>query len=102
MNETQNLHLAQESTASLFVQTPIKHGLFVLACWLHVSAQRATDMKDSTKDQVSGKMHEVKGKVIEKTGKMTNDPDMEARGQDEKVAGKIQKKVGQIEKVFEK
>jgi uncharacterized protein YjbJ (UPF0337 family) len=59
-------------------------------------------MKDSTKDQVGGKVHEVKGKVKEKVGKLINDPALQERGQDEKVAGKIQKKVGQIEKVLEK
>jgi uncharacterized protein YjbJ (UPF0337 family) len=59
-------------------------------------------MKDSTKDQVGGKVHEVKGKVKEKVGKLINDPALQERGQDEKVAGKIQKKVAQIEKVLEK
>lgn len=59
-------------------------------------------MKDSTKDQLDGKVHEVKGAVKEKIGQVTNDPNMEAEGQDEKVGGKIQKKVGQVEKVFEK
>jgi uncharacterized protein YjbJ (UPF0337 family) len=56
-------------------------------------------MKNSTKDQATGKAHEVKGAVKEKVGKATNDPELEAEGQDEKVAGKIQKKVGQVEKV---
>ena len=56
-------------------------------------------MKNSTKDQVQGKMHEVKGAVKEKLGNATNDPDLELEGQDEKVAGKVQKKVGQVEKV---
>ncbi|HTB15955.1 MAG TPA: CsbD family protein [Bryobacteraceae bacterium] len=59
-------------------------------------------MKDSTKDQVGGKVHEVKGKVKEKIGQLTNNPALQDRGTDEKVSGKIQKKVGQIEKVFEK
>jgi len=59
-------------------------------------------MKDSTKDQVGGTVHELKGKIKEKTGQLTNDPNLQDRGTDEKVAGKIQKKVGQIEKVFEK
>jgi uncharacterized protein YjbJ (UPF0337 family) len=59
-------------------------------------------MKDSTKDQVGGKVHEVKGKIKEKVGQLTNNPNLEDRGTDEKVSGKIQKKVGQIEKVFEK
>ena len=59
-------------------------------------------MKDSTKDQVGGTIHEAKGKVKEKVGQLTNDPALQDRGNDEKVAGKVQKKVGQIEKVFEK
>ena len=59
-------------------------------------------MKESTKDQLEGKLHEAKGKVKEKTGQMTNDPNLEAEGTDEKIGGKIQNKVGQIKKVFEK
>ena len=31
-------------------------------------------MKESTKDQVGGKVHEVKGKIKEKAGKVMNDP----------------------------
>jgi len=57
-------------------------------------------MKDSTKDQVTGKFHEVKGKAKEKIGHATNDPNLEAEGQDEKVAGTVQKKIGQVEKVL--
>jgi len=57
-------------------------------------------MKDSTKDQAEGKMHELKGKVKEKVGDATDNPDLEAEGQDEKVGGKVQKKVGQVKKVF--
>jgi len=57
-------------------------------------------MKDSTKDQVGGKVHEVKGAVKEQAGKLVNNPDLEQRGQSEKVAGKVQKKVGEIEKVL--
>ena len=41
------------------------------------------NMKQSTKDQIKGKLHEVKGNVKEQ-------------------AGKVQTKVGQIEMVFEK
>jgi uncharacterized protein YjbJ (UPF0337 family) len=51
-------------------------------------------MKDSTKDQVQGKVHEVKGKLKEKAGILTNDPNLQAEGQDEKLGGKIQKKIG--------
>jgi uncharacterized protein YjbJ (UPF0337 family) len=59
-------------------------------------------MKDSTKDQVQGKMHEAKGKIKEQVGKATNNPNLMGEGQDEKLGGKIQKKIGQIEKVLEK
>jgi uncharacterized protein YjbJ (UPF0337 family) len=59
-------------------------------------------MKPSTKDQITGKLHELKGKAKEKAGQVTNNPNLAAAGQDEKIAGVIQKKVGQVEKVFEK
>jgi uncharacterized protein YjbJ (UPF0337 family) len=59
-------------------------------------------MKQSTKDQAAGKLHEMKGKIKEKAGQVTNNPNLADEGQGEKVAGKIQKKAGQIEKVFEK
>ena len=59
-------------------------------------------MKDSTKDQAQGSLHEMKGKLKEKAGQLTNNPNLQDEGTDEKVAGKIQKKVGQVEKVFEK
>jgi uncharacterized protein YjbJ (UPF0337 family) len=60
------------------------------------------NMKKSTKDQITGKLHEMKGKAKEKVGQLTNNPDVAAEGQAEKLAGKVQRKVGQIEKVFEK
>jgi uncharacterized protein YjbJ (UPF0337 family) len=59
-------------------------------------------MKQSTKDQAQGTVHETKGAVKQKIGQVIRNPQMEEEGQDEKVAGKIQKKVGQIEKVLEK
>ncbi len=58
------------------------------------------NMKNSTKDQAAGKVHEVKGAVKEKVGRATNDPVLENEGTDEKVGGKIQKKIGQVEKVL--
>ena len=58
-------------------------------------------MKNSTKDQAEGTLHEVKGKVKERVGKTTNNPRLQDEGTDEKVAGKVQKKAGQIEKVFD-
>src|ERR1022692_2632442 len=63
---------------------------------------RSRKMKESTKDQVKGAVHEAKGKVKETVGRATDNPNLEAEGQDENVSGKIQKKVGQVEKVFEK
>ncbi len=59
-------------------------------------------IKESTKDQVKGTLHDLKGQVKEKVGKLTDNPKLTAEGQDEKLAGKVQKKVGQIEKVLEK
>ena len=59
-----------------------------------------TSMKESTKDQVKGKMHEIKGSVKKEVGKMADRPDIEAEGESEKIAGKVQKKAGQIKKVF--
>jgi uncharacterized protein YjbJ (UPF0337 family) len=58
-------------------------------------------MKNSTKDQAEGTLHEVKGKVKEKLGHATNNPRLQNEGTNEKVGGKIQKKVGQVEKVLE-
>jgi uncharacterized protein YjbJ (UPF0337 family) len=59
-------------------------------------------MKQSTTDQISGKLHELKGAAKEKAGQVTNNPDLTAQGQGEKLGGKVRKKIGQIEKVFEK
>ena len=59
-------------------------------------------MKQSSKDQAEGTLHEVKGKVKEKVGRATNNPNLEDEGTAEKVGGKVQKKVGQVERVFEK
>ena len=57
-------------------------------------------MKDSTKDQVTGKMHEAKGAVKEKIGELTNNPDMQDEGTAEKIGGKVQNKAGQVEIVL--
>ena len=58
-------------------------------------------MKQSTKDQAKGKLHEVKGKVKEKLGRATKNPNLEPKCQDEQGVGTVRKKIGQIEKVFE-
>ena len=55
-------------------------------------------MKPSTKDQVTGALHEAKGKVKEETGKLGGNPEMEVEGRDEKNAGKVQKVIGKVEK----
>lgn len=57
-------------------------------------------MKASSKDEVTGKIHEVKGAAKEKVGKLTNNPDLEAEGKAENIAGKIQRKIGQVKKVL--
>lgn len=59
-------------------------------------------MKQSTKDQIKGTVHELKGKAKQTMGRVTKNPNLAADGDDENLAGKIQKKVGQIEQVFEK
>jgi uncharacterized protein YjbJ (UPF0337 family) len=59
-------------------------------------------MKQSTQDQIKGKLHELKGSLKEKAGEVTNNPDLAGEGQGEKLGGKIQQKIGQIKKVFEK
>ena len=59
-------------------------------------------MKSSTKDQVSGALHEAKGKIKETIGKVIGSSRLEAEGLDEKVSGKAQKKIGQVEKVIGK
>ena len=56
-------------------------------------------MKDSTKDQIDGNVHELKGSVKEAIGQAIGNPDLEAEGTGEKLAGKIQKKIGEVEKV---
>jgi uncharacterized protein YjbJ (UPF0337 family) len=67
----------------------------------YLPIEKELSMKESTKNEAAGKVHEVKGKVKEKLGKATNNPRLQDEGQDEKVAGKIQKKIGQVQKVFE-
>lgn len=59
-------------------------------------------MKNSTKDQAEGRLHEAKGKAKEIVGKIIDNPELEAEGRGEKVAGKVQEKIGQIEKVVGK
>lgn len=59
-------------------------------------------MKQSTKDNLEGKMHQVKGAVKENAGKLVGNPNLETEGKTEKIGGKIQEKIGEIEKVAEK
>jgi len=58
-------------------------------------------MKQSSKDQAKGKLHEVTCKIKAKLGRATKNLNLETEGQDEQVVGTVQKKIGQIEKVFE-
>ncbi len=57
-------------------------------------------MKESTKDQIAGKVKEIKGDIKQRVGGAMNRPDVQGAGAGEKLAGKAQKKVGQVEKVF--
>lgn len=59
-------------------------------------------MKQSTHDQVAGKLHEVKGAAKEMLGKLSDNPKLEGEGSGEKIAGKIQGKIGQVEQVIGK
>jgi uncharacterized protein YjbJ (UPF0337 family) len=59
-------------------------------------------MKPSTKNEISGNIHQLKGAVKETTGKITNNPTLQAKGKAENNLGKAQKKVGQMEKMLEK
>jgi len=67
-----------------------------------LTCQRRTTMKNSTKDQVEGKIHEVKGTIKEIAGKLSDNPKLEGEGTGEKIAGKVQGKIGQVEKVLGK
>ncbi|MEX2131428.1 MAG: CsbD family protein [Pseudohongiellaceae bacterium] len=58
-------------------------------------------MKNSTKNQIQGKVLEEKGKLKEVTGIMTGNKKLEREGKAEKIAGKFQKKVGDAEQVLE-
>ncbi|MEQ1870120.1 MAG: CsbD family protein [Vicinamibacterales bacterium] len=58
-------------------------------------------MKQSTTDQIAGKLREIKGAAKEVAGKVTDNPKLTAEGQAEKLGGQVQSKVGQIKKVFE-
>jgi uncharacterized protein YjbJ (UPF0337 family) len=59
-------------------------------------------MKETTKDEIRGKVLEFKGRAKEMAGRLSNDPDLEIEGQAEEVIGKVQQKVVQIQKVFGK
>jgi uncharacterized protein YjbJ (UPF0337 family) len=59
-------------------------------------------MKQSTTDQLAGKLHKVKGQVKEKAGQIAGNPDLADKGTTERIAGTIREKIGQVEKVFEK
>jgi uncharacterized protein YjbJ (UPF0337 family) len=60
--------------------------------------EEKSDMKPSTEDKTTGKLHEAKGTIKEKAGELVNNPDVEAEGRAEKNAGKAQNWVGKVEK----
>jgi len=57
-------------------------------------------MKDSTKDQVSGKVHEVKGKVIEKTGQLVNDPNLQQKGRTKRWPARFRKRSAKLRRFW--
>jgi uncharacterized protein YjbJ (UPF0337 family) len=59
-------------------------------------------VKESTKDELAGKLHQVKAAVKEKAGQVIGNPGLEAKGAGKRVAGTVQKKIGQVEKVLER
>jgi uncharacterized protein YjbJ (UPF0337 family) len=69
---------------------------------INFKAKRRDQVKQSTKDEIKGNLHEAKGTVKEKAGQAINNPNLTAEGQKEELVGKAQKKVGQVERVFEK
>jgi uncharacterized protein YjbJ (UPF0337 family) len=69
---------------------------------VNVKAMRRNQVKQSTKDQIKGSLHEAKGTVKEQAGQVINNPNLTAEGRDENLVGKVQKKVGRVEEVFEK
>jgi uncharacterized protein YjbJ (UPF0337 family) len=63
---------------------------------------RRPKMKNSTKQQIEGDLHDAKGTAKEAEGKRTHNRTLEAAGRTEKVAGIVQKKLGKIEKLIGK
>lgn len=59
-------------------------------------------MKNSTKNNIEGKLHETKGKAKEVAGIVVNDPVLETEGEMEQLAGKLQQQLGEIEKKLKK
>ena len=58
-------------------------------------------MKNSTENQVKGKMRELKGRGKAAIGEATEDRRMESEGHADKMSGKLQKKTGDVQQVFE-
>jgi len=64
--------------------------------------QKEQTMKESTKDQVAGTLHQLKGKVKEVAGIVSDKPKLEGEGTGEKIAGQVQVKIGQFNKFIGK
>ena len=62
------------------------------------TTQQRREMKPSTDDKTTGKLHEVKGAIKQKAGELTSSPNLQADGRAEKNAGKVQSFVGKVEK----
>jgi uncharacterized protein YjbJ (UPF0337 family) len=98
LDSTEAERLSGESRLPL----PLGLSKFLAEIYITSKAIRSNEMKQSTKDEIKGNVHEAKGTLKEKAGRVTNNPNLTAEGQNEKFAGKVQKKVGQIENVLEK
>jgi uncharacterized protein YjbJ (UPF0337 family) len=59
-------------------------------------------MKQSTKNELKGALHQVVGSVKTEIGKDTENPDLAAEGDKEYLTGTVQRKVGQVQKVVNK
>jgi uncharacterized protein YjbJ (UPF0337 family) len=75
---------------------------FAVALGILLEAYKGSQMPNSTRQQLEGKLHEVKGDAKQKAGELTNDPALESEGRTEKIAGTVQKTLGELEKLVGK
>src|ERR1700689_2074903 len=55
-------------------------GYCLIVNFIRINRQKEAIMKQSSKDQTEGTIHELKGKVKEKVGRATNNPNLENEG----------------------